>query len=164
MTDYSCNSISKEESDEYETLLNDLPSIYYQAFYEEDLVTNSPAFKMMLYDFDYRVFQADCIDNAEVSLLCDDQGRIDMYVEYTYLCEDYLYDQTDVDEFKSANITFDDHFGMVIEPSRDRSLLDIIDEFIKKFKHHIECKVDDRLNEMIHHEEEYDKYREQGLY
>ena len=145
--------------------LEDVPAEYLPAYEYEHMEIESPYVNMFNECLDrYFTEHLDsCTEITDIYWYITEDSKISFNVSYEYDCEEFPYDQTDVDEFKTYHMKFTDTYNKTLD-LKDKNIAAIIKEIEKGLRSHIEFEVEskakdyanyDPCDEYVHPDERY---------
>lgn len=140
-------------SEELKTLLNmltDTPAEYLKAYEREHGDLESSYINVFNECLDRYIseYVDSCVDIDDIYWHVTDDMKISFDIHYGYDCEEFPYDQTDVDEFSYCHMKFSDRYIHEID-LKDKDIAEVIKEIVKDMRVHVEFEVEHRVKEYI---------------
>ena len=141
-----------------EEILKKIPVEYLPAYELEAYEIESPYYDLFMgYLKEYLKENIDaCTEIDDIDIYVTADNTLSVSISYRYDCEEFPYEQTDVDEFKHCHLKFEDTYKVEIV-MKDVNLADVVDTLSKHLGWHIEWEVEDKATGYSRYDP-YDEY------
>ena len=136
--------MSEEQLAETEKTLRKIPARYLKAYELEAYEIDSPFYDLFMgYIKEYLKENIDnCTEIVDMDINITAEDTLSARISYKFDCEDFPYDQKDVDEFRHCHLEFEDDYEIEVI-LKDATLVDIVKTIEKHLRWHIEWEVED---------------------